>query len=330
MQAVDHDAAAGFRWAYLLNGSGGARKLSEEEARGWKPAEGPVWIHMERTSPETQAWISKEAGLDAVTAQALLAEETRPRCLTVGDGALLLILRGVNLNPGAEPDDMVALRLWSDGARLISLRHRRLRSTHEVADQLDSGAGPPDVAGLLVRLASRMTERLEAVLENLDELADGLEEAVATREPRSTRSELAELRRQVIAIRRYLSPQRLALSNLAQEPASWLLATHRGQVRELADRTTRYVEDLEALRERAGVIHDELISHVSEQLNARMYVLSLVAAVFLPLGLLTGLLGINVGGMPGAENPRAFWLVCALLVALGVALAAVLRWRRWL
>lgn len=52
-----------------------------------------------------------------------------------------------------------------------------------------------------------------------------------------------------------------------------------------------------------------------------MYVLSLVAAIFLPLGLLTGLLGINVGGIPGTESPWAFTVVTCGLVALGLVAA---------
>ena len=106
---------------------------------------------------------------------------------------------------------------------------------------------------------------------------------------------------------------------------------YRGKAanREYADRTARQVEELELLREQAAVTKDELANHVAEQLNARMYLLAIVTTVFLPLGLLTGLLGINVGGMPGAQDPRAFWLVCGILAAVGGAIAALLRWLRW-
>jgi zinc transporter len=316
----------GFRWAYLLESG---KALSWEEARAWKPEDGRLWVHLDRSEDDAQTWIREQAGLDPATSEALLAEETRPRCY-VSDDSLLLILRGVNLNPGAEPDEMISIRLWVESKRLISLRQRRLKATYDVAGEIDAGKGPRDVAALLVRLAVRVSERMDPVLENLEDLTDALEEGLTAREPKETRAELAELRRQVIALRRYLSPQRVVLSSLALEQISWLQPAHRSHLRELADRTTRHVEDLEALRERAGVIHDELLNHVSEQLNTRMYVLSLVAAIFLPLSLLTGLLGINVGGIPGANDPGAFLVVCLLLVGLGFFLAVILRWRRWL
>ena len=89
-------------------------------------------------------------------------------------------------------------------------------------------------------------------------------------------------------------------------------------------------EDLEAVRERAAVSQEELLSRLSEQLNQRMYVLSIVAAVFLPLGFLTGLLGINVGGIPGADNAQAFWIFSGLLLIAVVIQLLVFRWKKWL
>jgi zinc transporter len=61
-----------------------------------------------------------------------------------------------------------------------------------------------------------------------------------------------------------------------------------------------------------------------------MYVLSVVAAIFLPLGFFTGLLGINVGGIPGAENPTAFLMFILLLIVLVIIQIAVFKWQKWL
>lgn len=320
---------SGFLWAYRLGGEGASASLDWEAAQAWTPEEGPLWVHLDRCSPEVQTWIRERSGIDAGTSEALLAEETRPRSYCAG-GGLLLILRGVNLNPGAEPDDMIAIRIWADANRVISLRSRKFQATFEVAKAIAAGAGPKDVGTLLAQLGLSMSARVEPVIENLEELADALEECVTTRDAKQTRTELAEFRRQVIALRRYLSPQRLAIAHLVQEPFPGFSPANRTSLRELADRTTRHVEDLEALRERAGVIHDELANHIAEQLNTRMYVVSLITTIFLPLGLLTGLLGINVGGMPGAADPTAFWIVCAILAVTGTALVVVFRWLRWL
>ena len=89
-------------------------------------------------------------------------------------------------------------------------------------------------------------------------------------------------------------------------------------------------EIVDAVRERAALAQEELLSVVSEQMNERMYVLSLVAAVFLPLGFFTGLMGINVGGMPGVEDSEAFWVIVAICIAVMLALGVVFRWKKWL
>jgi zinc transporter len=54
---------------------------------------------------DARQWLRNSAGLEELVADALLTEETRPRAMTIDDG-VLLALRGINMNPGAEPDDM--------------------------------------------------------------------------------------------------------------------------------------------------------------------------------------------------------------------------------
>ena len=114
------------------------------------------------------------------------------------------------------------------------------------------------------------------------------------------------------------------------EQTSWLEAHDKAYLREIGDRTTRFVEDLDAARERAGVVQDELNSRISDQMNRTMYLLTVVAAVLLPPSLLTGLLGVNVGGMPGVDNPMSFAVVVVLIIAIAIVEVAVLRHLKWI
>lgn len=101
---------------------------------------------------------------------------------------------------------------------------------------------------------------------------------------------------------------------------------HRRQLHENQDRLTRYVEDLDAVRERAQIVKDELANALTNKMNRNTYVLSIVAAIFLPLGFLTGLLGINVGGIPGVDNDAAFWVVSATCAGFVILLTVIFRW----
>ena len=192
------------------------------------------------------------------------------------------------------------------------------------------GNGPVDVADLMVALIDRIVRRMSDTVDSLEDDVMALEEQVLSDAPKTLRYDLAQLRKQTIALRRYLAPQREALNRLVMEKLSWMSDAYRMQLRETSDRLIRHIEDIDAVRERAAVAQEELLSRISEQMNQRMYVLSIVAAIFLPLGFFTGLMGINVGGMPGVEDRDAFWVVVAMCVGVMLALGVVFRWKKWM
>lgn len=311
-----------------LDGRGGGAVLDWKGVRRWRREDGPLWVHLDCTVPEAREWILTESGIDPVVAEALLQGETRPRTVVAPDG-VLVVLRGVNLSPGADPEDMVAIRMWLTADRIITTRRRHLLSVDDVREALHHGRGPVDPGTFLVAIADRLIARAAGVITDLDDQVDELEEAVLTRESHALRASLADVRREAIGLRRYLAPQRDAMARLHLEPSALLSNLDRTRLREIADRVTRYVEDLDAARDRAAVTQEELVARLSEQLNQRMYVLSVVAALFLPLGFLTGLLGINVGGIPGAENPYAFAEVTLFLALLAGMVLVLFKWRRW-
>jgi zinc transporter len=324
-------ARDGILYAALIDGKGGATPLSGDAIAQKVKANDFAWVHLDANHPGSRAWIQNELGyLDSLVVEALLAEETRPRVMQFQDG-ILLILRGVNLNEGATPEDMVSIRLWVDANRVISLQRRGLKAVADLETLLadPNRAGPRNAGEFVAVLASRLTDRMEPIFNALDEALDTLEESVMEEPDVAKRQDVVGLRKQVIWFRRYLLPQREALSNLRMVDLVWLNQTHKRHVQEALDRSVRYLEDLEVFRERAQVSRDELETTLTDRLNRNMYVLSVIAAIFLPLGFLTGLLGINVGGIPGADNPAAFWLFCLLLCGIVAAQVIGFRKMKW-
>ena len=322
-------APEGLIHAKLLDGHGGASELAWDEISDWTPDQGYLWIHFDIEKAGVENWLSEHSGLSDIALAALLAEETRPRAVNRGD-KLLLALRGVNLNPGSEPDDMVSVRIWSDGNRLISTRIRRLQSTEDMLTDLAAGQGPRSIVELLVGWVDRITWRMSGTVDNLEEQVDALEEQIVNREIKGARQELASLRKQCISLRRYLAPQREAMNRLISEPIGWIDELNRLRLREINDRLIRHIEDIDAVRERAATAQEELLTQVSEDMNRRSYVFTVVATIFLPLGFFTGLMGINVGGMPGVADSNAFWIVVAICMGIIAALGIFFRWNRWL
>ena len=128
----------GLLHAYRFDGTGGGHRLEMAEVESWTPEQGVLWMHLDYSNEDAQHWIRKNAGLEELVAEALLTEETRPRATAIDDG-LLVALRAINMNPGAQADDMVAMRLWVDNERIISTRERPMFSATDIAELLDAG-----------------------------------------------------------------------------------------------------------------------------------------------------------------------------------------------
>lgn len=320
----------GLLFAYQLNGDGAGRAVSAAEISGLLKSETLAWAHLRVGHPDTDKFLKRNLkGLDPAILQALLADETRPRASEIGDG-LLIALRGVNTEEGAEAEDMVSVRLWIDARRVISLQRKKLQAVVDIATLIDAGRGPEDPGRFLAELVENLTRRTEPVLTELDEVADDIEERLIDRADQELRGDLVDLRRRTIALRRHLVPQRDALDDLQAGHVSWLQDRDRRSLHESHNRIQRMVEDLDALRERSQITKDELSNALADRMNRNMYVLSVIGAIFLPLGFLTGLMGVNIGGMPGVGTDTAFWIFTGLLVAFVAVEVVLFRMLKWI
>lgn len=320
-------------WVYRLDGQGGATRLDPDQPafQSGLRFESPelFWQHWRYDVDRTEQLLVAQ-GLSESVVEALIAHETRPRCVVMESGTLI-VLRGINTHPDQDPEDMISLRLWCTPKGIISTRKsgRRLLSLIDLTESFDSGTGPRTVGEFLVFLTERLAARIGEFLEAINERLQAVEESLITDEMARQRANLAEIRRQSAAIKRYLAPQRDALEALCRS-RDLLSEADTFDLRNLTDRVVRYVEDLELCRERAVVMQDELRNRLAEQQNERMYVLSLVTAIFLPLSFLTGVFGMNVGGLPGTESGSAFGWLAIFMFMVAIGLWGLLRWKRWM
>jgi zinc transporter len=318
-----------FLFSCLLDGPRRGETLDYDAVSAWSPRDGKLWLHIDLADTASQHWLEQASGLPEVAIDTLLAGETRPRSQVIGDG-LLLVLRGVNTNPGQDPEDMVAVRVWIDADRVISSRRRRLLSVVDVHGAIIEGTGPDSPGEFLAALVERLADRIGGFVDGIEDRLDEAEDGIDTVDIARFRPQLASLRRQIAAVRRFLAPQRDALDRLNRQPAACLGDADNYALREEADRITRHLEDLDLARERAVVLQEEMLSQVAQQQNARMYVLSVVAAIFLPLTFVTGLLGMNVGGLPGLDEPLGFAWSIVVMIVCGASLLLFFRWKKWL
>jgi zinc transporter len=211
---------------------------------------------------------------------------------------------------------------------VITMRHRVSRSLEALTDDLRRGKGPTTVGDLAADLVDRIVEHAVRRVDTLgDAIAASEDQILTDARDSDLRARLADLRRRAIALRRFLAPQREALGKLSLIQLPWFAQEHRDRIVEATDRMTRTVEELDAARDRAAVTQEELASRLTEMTNRRLYVLSLITAVFLPLGFVCALLGVNVGGIPFRDDDWAFWALVGMFV-VGVAIQLWLFRRR--
>lgn len=178
-------------------------------------------------------------------------------------------------------------------------------------------------------LTAHLFEHMESVFIELSENLDIIEERIMESADTKERQEITVIRKQAIVFRRYIAPQRDVISHLRTSDQSWLDQIHKRHLQESMDQVISYVEDLDTIRERAQIIKDELSNVLADRINKNMYVLSVIASIFLPLGFFTSLMGMNISGMPGIGNANAFWIFSGILmgiVALQIITFKKLKW----
>ncbi|MDF2366362.1 zinc transporter ZntB [Sneathiella sp.] len=315
--------------AFDFDGEGGGKSVSDKAIARELKNESLAWVHLDLSHPDTKPWLHEKISyLDPFVVDALVAEETRPRVAEIGEGALI-ILRGVNLNENADPEDMVSIRLWIDAERIISVQRRQLKAVLDIEERIKAGKGPKNSGDFINMLLARLSERMANVLIELDDATDDVEEKILENPDTAFREKIIDIRKEAIVLRRYMAPQKDAIAQLRLCEFSWLDAGHKRHLQENFDHLLRYVEDLDAIRERAQIVKDELANIIADRLNRNLYVLSVIAAIFLPLGFLTGLLGINVGGIPGVDNPYAFYIFSGFLVIIVILQVLLFRKLKW-
>jgi zinc transporter len=316
-------------WNYRLDGLGGGKQ--QDSYPDMKVGEGCFdWLHLRSDDPDSLHYM-RAMGLNPKLIEALSANETRPRMQPLEDG-VLINLRGVNTNPGADPEDMVAIRLWFNDRVIITgrKRERKLLSIEDLKQRIEDGNGPKHPGQFVAMLVEKLANRINDVVDRNDDELTKVETELDEKKDnvRQIQQRLSDIRKQTAMIRRYLAPQREALAELYRS-AQYLTEDDCHSIRYQTDRITHYVEDLDLARERALVLHGELQNRIAEQQNSRTYLLSIVATIFLPLSFLTGVFGMNVGGLPGLENPDAFRILSAGMGLLGAMLVGYIWWKKW-
>ncbi len=292
--------------SYAFDKSGKAGKLDNQKVAQELENDGLAWVHLDANHDDTKIWLEKEASyLDHLIIDALIAEETRPRIVEFETG-LLIILRSVNLNKGSEPEDMVSLRIWIDNCRIITIQRRDMKAVYTFAKNLDSGKVIKNSGEFLYNLLYESLSDTASFIYGISDALDYLEAKVTSTHDMKFRERIIQIRGQSAVFKRYLLPQKEVIKKLQTVEQKWITDWARRHFQENYDNITRMIEESQEACERSQILHDELSNALSEKLNRSMYKLSIITSIFMPLTYVTGIFGMNIGGVPGINDPQAF------------------------
>ncbi len=309
-QTKNHDPIL---FSFLFDSEGKAVEISSKWASQELKNKGLAWVHIDANHKDAQSWIKNEvAYLDHLIIDALTAHETRPRLTEFADG-LLIILREVNQFSKDEPEDMVSVRLWIDSERIISVQRREMHAISNVKESLKNGKIIKSSSEFLYNLIYKITENNSPFLYELSDQLDVLEDKVIHLQNYDLRSQVLDIRTSATIFKRYLAPQREVIAKLRICNYQWIDDWAKRHFQENHDQITMAIEELDEIRDRSHILSDELFNALTEKLNKSMYILSLIASIFIPLTFFTSLLSVNIAGIPGAQNNSAFmWMIFAI------------------
>jgi len=288
---------------------------------------GVVWLHFNLTDARARDWISHGGMLSDEAAEFLLSAETRIRLDRLGDG-IAGVLADLHHDFDLDPESVGVIRFYAEAQLLVSGRRHPLRAVDRLRREIMSGTAVTSPMSMLAHLLDHLAETFESLVGEMGEQVDGIEDRILMGHYQKEGAGLGRLRRLMSRLRRHLNAERHELAKLRAYLPPWCSESDREELRTVLDRLDSLGQDLELFYERGRLLQDEIGSRLSEATNRNLYVLSIVTTIFLPMTLITGLFGINVGGMPWLESPSGFWLVVIGMLATAVVTFLVLHWRR--
>ena len=287
---------------------------------------GFAWLHFNLAHTATERWLQRHAALEAGFFEAL-ADGLRSTRIERDDEALVAVVNDVRFDFAFTPQDLSTLWVSVDRRLVVTARQAPLRSIDRLRVAVKGGLALRSTVELLERLLREQAGVLVDIVRQVTRDVDGVEDALLSGKLAPKRARLGALRRLLVRLQRLLAPEPASLLRLLQHPPDWIDEGEAQQLREAAEEFSVALRDMAALQERIKLLQEEVSAMVDERTSRSLFVLTVVTVLALPINILAGLFGMNVGGVPLAQHPHGFWVVTAIVVTF-TAVAGWLALRR--
>lgn len=324
--------ASGLICGFLFDSDGLGHPVDGSKALSWLNEEhalqtgGFVWLHFNLAHTAAEKWIHENLTLPAQFFESL-HEGSRSTRVELDDEVLVAVINDVHYDFSFEPSEISTLWLAVGPHLVVSARVKPLRSIDKLRDAVNRGAKLHSSVELLVHLLHDQGDVLVSIVRSTTQRIDDIEDSLLAGHLEPKRANLGSLRRLLVRLQRLLAPEPAALFRLLTKPPAWILDEDVQELRQSTEEFNVALSDMSALQERIKLLQEEIAGRVAEASNRTLYVLTIVTVLALPINIIAGLLGMNVGGIPLSEHPSGFWIVVAIIVTF-TALAAWIAFRK--
>ena len=288
-------------------------ELALQRLRQGQP--GFAWLHLNLSHAGALPWLERHAVLGEAFAEAQLLTSRSSRIERMGE-RLFAVLNDVTFDFAFDVGDVATLWLEVGPGLVLSARRAPLRSVDRLRMAVKRGERLASPLALLDHLLRDQADELQRIVRQATERVDEIEDALLAGHAPGGQGEVAQLRRLMLRLQRLLAPEPSALLRMLSNPPPWVGAEERQQLQQASEEFALVLRDIAALQERIRAVQDETAARVAQDNNRTLYVLTMVTVMALPINLVSGLFGMNVGGLPFTDSAHGFALVLGLIVAL--------------
>jgi zinc transporter len=317
---------------FVFSADAASRPIGLDEALAWlalAPAASPrefLWLHFNLADASAETWMRAHLSLAPEYFEAL-HEGSRSTRIEDASDQLIAVVNDVAYEFSFEPSEIASLWMTVNTRLAVSARTHPLRSIDRLRQAVKDGARFESSVALLNHLLHDQGDVLVRIVRDATLQVDAVEDNLQTGQPQQKRAALGKLRRVLVRLQRLLAPEPGALFRLLRGPPPWIAAFDLDELRQSTEEFSLVLRDLAALQERIKLLQEEITAQVGEQTNRSVFTLTVVTVLALPINIIAGMLGMNVGGIPLSDSPHGF-LIIALIVLTFTIVAGWLAFRR--
>lgn len=285
-------------------------------------ATAPLWLHFNLADTRAAKWIESCELLPESARELLLSHDTHVRHEAAGHG-LALVIGDLHHDFNGDPEGIGTLHVYVDKQIVVTGRRHPLKTVDRLRRTLGAGFVAASTGDLFVKLIEELAETFQREVKELADVVDEAEDEILAGRAHDRGTELGGIRRLIARLRRHINSGRQALGQGVNQAHRWTASDDISDARQAVEHLDSIAQDLELVQERARLLQEEIAARLGEATNRNLYLLSVMTTVLLPINLITGIFGMNTGGLPWAQDTHGFWralvfMSVGVVISLGV------------